>query len=72
MSDMKIEEAFSAIETETKVILKDTQKEVIKSLIKGEHVFGVLPTGYGKSYIPVYAFFGEIMDKVNNCLVSIC
>ena len=29
--------------------LKDKQMDVIISVVKGEDVFGVLPTGYGKS-----------------------
>ena len=42
--------------------LKDKQKEVMMALMNGENVFGVLPTGYGKSIC--YGLFGELMDMV--------
>ena len=32
-------------------ILKSEQKEAVKSLLRGRDVFGVLPTGFGKSLI---------------------
>ena len=32
-------------------ILKSEQKEAVESLLRGRDVFGVLPTGFGKSLI---------------------
>ena len=31
------------------MILKSEQKEAVESLLKGREVYGVLPTGFGKS-----------------------
>ena len=36
-------------------ILKSEQKEAVESLLRGRDVFGVLPTGFGKS--PIYQLF---------------
>ena len=33
--------------------LKDKQKEAIKAFLKGNDIFVLLPTGYGKSVIAV-------------------
>ena len=33
------------------VVLKVEQKEDVESLLRGKDVFGVLPTGFGKSLI---------------------
>ena len=32
-------------------VLKAEQKEAVESLLRGKDVFGVLPTGFGKSLI---------------------
>ena len=32
-------------------VLKEEQKEAVESLLRGKDVFGVLPTGFGKSLI---------------------
>jgi Lhr-like helicase len=37
--------------------MRREQREIIRSVLKGEHVFGVLPTGFGKS-----ACFGILPD----------
>ena len=42
--------------------LKDKQMDVIISVVKGEDVFGVLPTGYGKSLC--YACLPWVFDNL--------
>ena len=37
--------------------LKDEQKEIIISFVAGNDVFGILPTGYGKSLCYVYLVY---------------
>ena len=44
------------------ISLKEKQKEIIMALMEGKNVFGVLPTGYGKS--ACFGLFGQVMDKV--------
>ena len=50
---MESNEILTAIKVATEAIgyqsLKDKQREVIVNFIKGNDVFAVLPTGYGKS-----------------------
>ena len=41
------------------LILKVEQKEDVESLLRGKDVFGVLPTGFGKSLIFQLVVFGE-------------
>ena len=43
--------------------LKDEQQRIIQALIKGYDVFGVLPTGFGKSM--TYTLMPLIKDKVH-------
>ena len=43
--------------------LKEEQKNILTHLLRKEHVFAILPTGYGKS--ACFGLFGGLMDKVN-------
>ena len=42
---------LDALASDLGFVLKSEQKEVVESLLKGRDVFGVLPTGFGKSLI---------------------
>ena len=42
--------------------LKIEQKLIIKSLLKGQDVLAILPTGFGKS--ACFGLVGQLMDKV--------
>ena len=42
--------------------LKNEQKLIIKSLLKGQDVLAILPTGFGKS--ACFGLVGQLMDKV--------
>ena len=41
-------------------VLKEEQRKVVSSFVSGEDVFGILPTGYGKSLC--YTCLPEIFD----------
>lgn len=45
-----------------KIELKPEQLEIIKSVIEGKDVFGLLPTGFGKSM--TYIFIPLVLDEV--------
>jgi len=59
MADSAIFEVFSAIN----LVPKKQQIVVINEIIKKNHVFVNLPTGFGKS--AMYALCPLVMDKVN-------
>ena len=42
---------LEALASDLGFVLKSEQKEAVESLLKGRDVFGVLPTGFGKSLI---------------------
>ena len=42
---------LAALASDLGFVLKSEQKEAVESLLKGRDVFGVLPTGFGKSLI---------------------
>ena len=42
---------LDALASDLGFVLKSEQKEAVESLLKGRDVFGVLPTGIGKSLI---------------------
>ena len=46
------------------MILKSEQKEAVESLLKGREVFGVLPTGFGKSLM--YQLFVLAKNRASN------
>ena len=49
--------------------LKKEQKLIIKNLLKGQNVLGILPTGFGKS--ACFGLVGQLMDKVSLYNISI-
>ena len=49
--------------------LKEEQKKIITSFIQGSDVFGVLPTGYGKSLC--YACLPNVFDRLQGSRHSI-
>ena len=49
--------------------LKDEQYKIVKSFLSGNDVFGVLPTGYGKSLC--YACLPLAFDKLEGSSTSI-
>ena len=49
--------------------LREKQEEVIVKLVQGKDVFGVLPTGYGKSLC--YACLPWLFDKLDRKTCSI-
>lgn len=52
--------------------LKDQQKDIITSLLKGRNVFTVLPTGFGKSLLyAVYPFMHEQLNGSTGCAVIV-
>ena len=51
-------------------VLKEEQRKVVSSFVSGEDVFGILPTGYGKSLC--YTCLPEIFDGLReDSLLSI-
>ena len=42
---------LDALASDLGFVLKSEQKKAVESLLKGGDVFGVLPTGFGKSLI---------------------
>ena len=42
---------LDALASDLGFVLKSEQKKAVESLLKGRDVFGVLPTGFGKSLI---------------------
>jgi superfamily II DNA helicase RecQ len=42
---------------------KPLQIEIMRKLLNSESVFGVLPTGYGKSYC--FGWFSALLDEVS-------
>ena len=48
--------------------LKPEQLEIIKSVIEGKYVFGLLPTGFGKSV--TYIFVPLVLKRYLLCVFS--
>ena len=58
-----IHEAIAAVARELGyVTMKKEQVEVVEGLVKGNDVFGVLPTGFGKSLC--YACIPGVFDRL--------
>lgn len=48
--------------------LKNEQLDVIENILNNRHAFGILPTGYGKSFC--FGIPPLLMDKVNEINIS--
>ncbi len=69
MSKYTIEDvrsAFVQVKEELKwnIELKEQQEQLIHAIVNGQHVFGILPTGFGKSMC--FALPPLILNKVRN------
>ena len=62
MSTCTLEEALGIVEETLPYALKEQQISCIKSICRGQNVFALLPTGYGKS--DILALPPLVMDKV--------
>ena len=49
--------------------LREQQKTIIEFAVKQQHVFGLLPTGFGKS--DCFGLISPILDKVRKLLFSV-
>ena len=49
--------------------LKQEQIDCLRSLLLGDHVFALLPTGYGKSLI--YTIFPLLMEQVRSLTLHV-
>ena len=51
------------METNHGFLFKKEQKDILETLYKGRNVFGVMPTGYGKSHC--FGLFAQFLKEVS-------